>query len=41
MKAWLETGAALPDDRHVFAACIAEYQARDRRFGGAEDRSSE
>ena len=29
-----------PDfDRHVFAACIAEYQARERRFGGAEDRS--
>ncbi|MDJ0960856.1 MAG: polyprenyl diphosphate synthase [Acidimicrobiia bacterium] len=29
-----------PDfDRHVFGRCIAEYQARDRRFGGAEDRS--
>ena len=27
-----------PDfDRHVFAACIAEYQARERRFGGAID----
>lgn len=25
-------------DRHVFAACIAEYQARERRFGGAVDR---
>lgn len=24
-------------DRHVFAACVAEYQARDRRFGGAVD----
>jgi len=25
-----------PDfDRHVFRGCIAEYQARDRRFGGA------
>jgi undecaprenyl diphosphate synthase len=24
-------------DRHVFAGCIAEYQARDRRFGGAVD----
>jgi len=30
-----------PDfNRHVFADCIAEYQARDRRFGGAEDRSA-
>ena len=29
-----------PDfDRHVFGECIAEFQARDRRFGGAEDRS--
>ncbi len=29
-----------PDfDRHTLAACIAEYQARDRRFGGARDRS--
>jgi len=29
-----------PDfDRHVFGACIAEYQARDRRFGAAVDRS--
>ena len=30
-----------PDfDRHVFGACIAEFQARDRRFGGAVDRSA-
>ncbi len=30
-----------PDfDRHTLADCIAEYQSRDRRFGGAEDRSS-
>jgi undecaprenyl diphosphate synthase len=30
-----------PDfDRHVFGACIAEYQARERRFGGAVDRST-
>lgn len=29
-----------PDfDRHELARCIAEYQARDRRFGGAEDRT--
>ncbi len=29
-----------PDfNRQVFAECIAEYQSRDRRFGGAEDRS--
>jgi undecaprenyl diphosphate synthase len=29
-----------PDfDRNVFAACIAEYQARDRRFGAAVDKS--
>ncbi len=31
-----------PDfDRHVFAACIAEYQSRDRRFGAAVDRSED
>jgi undecaprenyl diphosphate synthase len=24
-------------DRHILADCIAEYQARDRRFGGAID----
>ena len=31
-----------PDfDRHVFAACIAEYQSRDRRFGSAVDRSDD
>lgn len=30
-----------PDfDRHTLAACVAEFQARDRRFGGAEDRST-
>jgi undecaprenyl diphosphate synthase len=30
-----------PDfDRNVLADCIAEYQARDRRFGGAIDRSA-
>ena len=29
-----------PDfDRHTLAACIAEYQHRDRRFGGAKDAS--
>ena len=29
-----------PDfDRNTLADCIAEYQSRDRRFGGAEDRS--
>ncbi len=29
-----------PDfDRHTLADCIAEYQSRDRRFGGAKDRS--
>ncbi len=29
-----------PDfDRHTLADCIAEYQARDRRFGGAVDAS--
>ncbi len=27
-------------DRHVFADCIAEYQARDRRFGRAVDAPS-
>jgi undecaprenyl diphosphate synthase len=27
-----------PDfDRHEFARCVGEYQARDRRFGGAVD----
>ena len=31
-----------PDfDRHTLAACIAEYQSRDRRFGGAIDASAE
>jgi undecaprenyl diphosphate synthase len=31
-----------PDfDRHELARCIAEYQARDRRFGGAVDESLE
>jgi undecaprenyl diphosphate synthase len=30
-----------PDfDRHRLAACIAEYQRRERRFGGARDASS-
>jgi len=29
-----------PDfDRHVLAACIGEYQKRDRRYGGAIDDS--
>lgn len=29
-----------PDfDRHELARCVAEYQARERRFGGAEDES--
>jgi undecaprenyl diphosphate synthase len=29
-----------PDfDRHTLARCVAEYQARDRRFGGAVDSS--
>jgi undecaprenyl diphosphate synthase len=28
-----------PDfDRHTLADCVAEYQTRERRFGGAEDR---
>ena len=27
-----------PDfDRHTLVECIAEYQLRDRRFGGAQD----
>jgi undecaprenyl diphosphate synthase len=31
-----------PDfDRHTLADCIAEYQRRDRRFGGAVDASGE
>jgi len=31
-----------PDfDRHTLADCIAEYQARDRRFGTARDQSAE
>ena len=31
-----------PDfDRHTLAACIVEYQSRDRRFGGAIDASAE
>jgi undecaprenyl diphosphate synthase len=39
---YLFTPTLWPDfDRHVFGACIAEYQARERRFGGAVDRSSE
>jgi len=30
-----------PDfDRHTLADCIAEFQQRDRRFGGAEDHSA-
>ncbi len=31
-----------PDfDRNTLADCVAEFQARDRRFGGAEDRSTD
>ena len=30
-----------PDfDRHTLAACITEYQQRERRFGRAQDRSA-
>jgi undecaprenyl diphosphate synthase len=34
------TDVLWPDfDRHVLASCIGEYQARDRRYGGAIDDS--
>jgi undecaprenyl diphosphate synthase len=32
------TDVLWPDfDRHTLRECVAEYQRRDRRFGGAED----
>ncbi len=38
----LFTGTLWPDfDRHELARCVAEYQARDRRFGKAEDRPTD
>ena len=38
---YIFTPVLWPDfDRNTLADCIAEYQSRDRRFGGAEDRST-